>query len=181
MLNETHRAPPRYKISAFFSSLLGPLDELNKDPHPKNIVELRRRIAERISKDFDQARAQGATVVRVANDFMNQKDVLDLQHEVAGMEVIEEKKASKPTISLARQAEPLLQTLSRTPLLRRRHSGVWAVEEVKESADELAHAALRSLGFAAPNEEDNGMTVQSEVIIELKKSIWRRDIFGRRR
>jgi hypothetical protein len=23
MLNETHRAPPRYKISAFFSSLLG--------------------------------------------------------------------------------------------------------------------------------------------------------------
>jgi len=160
---------------------LGPLDELNKSPHPKNIIELRRRIAERISKDFEQARAQGATVVRVANDFMNQKDVLDLQHEVVGMEVIEEKKPAKPTISLARRAEPLLQTLSRTPMLRRRHSGVWAVDEVKESADELVQAALRSLGFAAPKAKDSGMTVQSEEVIAPKKSIWRRDIFGKKR
>jgi len=82
---------------------------------------------------------------------------------------------------LARRAEPLLQTLSRTPMLRRRHSGVWAVDEVKESADELAQAALRSLGFVAPKAKDSGMTVQSEEVIAPKKSIWRRDIFGKKR
>jgi hypothetical protein len=108
---------------------------------------------------------------QVAADFVQE---IEARHLGEGLEVIEETKL-RVHVPLVDQPnmKSLLETLRNTPLQRKRPTNVWHVEEIKETAEDLQKAALKSLGYE-PTETGVESLKTCKSLPATKKKWWGR-------
>jgi hypothetical protein len=131
-----------------------------------------------VQRSFEEARALGPTIKgirQVAADFVQE---VQSQNLGDGLEIIEEKKPAIPLKPLVDRAAPILERLARMPMLRKRPTNVWTVEEVPDAPETLFEAALVSLGHKSADSVSESRPHISIVSIvsepNKRRSWWKR-------
>jgi hypothetical protein len=108
----------------------------------------------RMQQSFEAARKLGPTMKSIRDEATAYLTKLERGHVAEGYEVVEpENPASKPPIVLSEQAQVkrLLAKLESTPMLRKRPTNVWTIEDITaETPEKIYRDALVSLGHAGP-------------------------------